>query len=201
MNFIEKYLEETINVIKNIEEKQIKKLIDIIINIKKKNGRIFFLGVGGSAANASHAVNDFRKICGIECYCATDNISELTAITNDDGWENSFLNWLKNNKLIKNDLIFILSVGGGSNKKKISMNIVNAIKFAKKKKVKIASIVGKKNGYAYIHSNAKVLIPTINKKRITPYSEQTQAIIWHLIVTHPKIKKNLTTWESLERKI
>jgi D-sedoheptulose 7-phosphate isomerase len=200
MNFIEKYLQETINVIKNIEINQINNVINIIIKTKKINGRIFFLGVGGSAANASHAVNDFRKICGIECYCATDNISEITAITNDEGWDNSFVSWLKNNKLIKNDLIFILSVGGGSYKEKISMNIVNAIKFAKNKKVKIISIIGKKNGYAYIHSNAKILIPNVNKNRITPYSEQTQAILWHLLVSHPKIRKNLTTWEMLEKK-
>jgi len=158
------------------------------------------LGVGGSAANASHAVNDFRKICGIECYCATDNISEITAITNDEGWENAFVDWLKNNKLIEKDLIFILSVGGGSYKKKISMNIVNAIKFAKSKKVKIISIIGKKDGYAYFHSNAKILIPNVNNNRITPYSEQTQAILWHLLVSHPKIKKNLTMWEMIDKK-
>jgi D-sedoheptulose 7-phosphate isomerase len=200
MKFIEKYLQETISVIKNIEIKQINKVINIIIKTKKKNGRIFFLGVGGSAANASHAVNDFRKICGIECYCATDNISEITAITNDEGWENAFVDWLKNNKLIEKDLIFILSVGGGSYKKKISMNIVNAIKFAKSKKVKIISIIGKKDGYAYFHSNAKILIPNVNNNRITPYSEQTQAILWHLLVSHPKIKKNLTMWEMIDKK-
>jgi len=200
MKFTEKYLQETISVIKNIEINQINKVIDIIIKTKQKNGRIFFLGVGGSAANASHAVNDFRKICGIECYCATDNISEITAITNDEGWENAFVDWLKNNKLIEKDLIFILSVGGGSYKKKISMNIVNAIKFAKSKKVKIISIIGKKDGYAYTHSNAKILIPSINKNRITPYSEQTQGILWHLLVSHPKIKKNLTTWEMIDKK-
>ena len=148
MNFVKQYLKEIQEISKKININLINKIINRIKITKNKKGRIFFLGVGGSAANASHAVNDFRKICGIESYCATDNVSELTAITNDDGWDKTFENWLKNNNLKSKDLIFVFSVGGGNEKEKISMNIVNAIKYAKKKKLDIVSVIGKKGGYA-----------------------------------------------------
>ena len=200
MNFTKQYLNETQEISKKISINQINKIINRIKVTKNKKGRIFFLGVGGSAANASHAVNDFRKICGIESYCATDNVSELTAITNDDGWDKTFENWLKNNNLKSKDLIFVFSVGGGNEKEKISMNIVNAIKYAKKKKLDIVSIIGKKGGYADKNSVARVVIPTVNKNRITPHSEGYQAIIWHLLVSHPILKKNQTTWEKIEKK-
>lgn len=200
MNFVKQYLKETQEISKKININQINKIINRIKITKNKKGRIFFLGVGGSAANASHAVNDFRKICGIESYCATDNVSELTAITNDDGWDKTFENWLKNNNLKSKDLIFVFSVGGGNEKEKISMNIVNAIKYAKKKKLDIVSVIGKKGGYADKNSVARVVIPTVNKNRITPHSEGYQAIIWHLLVSHPILKKNQTTWEKIEKK-
>ena len=200
MNFAKQYLNETQEISKKISINQINKIINRIKITKNKKGRIFFLGVGGSAANASHAVNDFRKICGIESYCATDNVSELTAITNDDGWDKTFENWLKNNNLKSKDLIFVFSVGGGNEKEKISMNIVNAIKYAKRKKLDIVSVIGKKGGYADKNSVARVVIPTVNKNRITPHSEEYQAIIWHLLVSHPVLKKNQTTWEKIEKK-
>jgi len=200
MNFIKKYLIETKKIAEKIDTKAISKILNRIKKTKNQKGRIFFLGVGGSAANASHAVNDFRKICGIECYCATDNVSELTAITNDDGWEKSFENWLKNNNLTKKDLIFVFSVGGGSEKENISMNIVNAIKYAKKKKLDVISVIGKKGGFADKNSFERVIIPNVNIDRVTPHTEGYQAIVWHLLVSHPSIKQNQTTWEKIEKK-
>lgn len=197
--FINQYLKETKEIIERLDIFQIKKAVDLIYSVAKKKGRIFFLGVGGSAGNASHAVNDFRKILNIESYTPVDNVSELTATINDNGWSESFVNFLKISNLNKNDLIFIFSVGGGNLKKKVSINIVSAIDYAFKKKVKILSIVGRDGGHAKKFSDACILIPTINKMTITPHSEEAQAIIWHLLVTHPKLKKHQTKWESLNK--
>ena len=191
-NFTKKYLEETIDIINEIDTKQIDSAIRLIINTKKKKGRIFFLGVGGSAGNASHAVNDFRKILNIECYTPTDNVSELTANTNDEGWESVFINFLKVSRLNNKDLIFIFSVGGGSIKHKVSINLISAVKYGKKKNVKIVGIIGKKDGYTNQNADVSILIPKINKKRITPHTEELQAIIWHLIVSHPSLKEKET---------
>jgi D-sedoheptulose 7-phosphate isomerase len=194
MNFIDEYFQNTIKTINKLNKDSIFNAINIIFNVKKNKGRIFFLGVGGSAANCSHAVNDFRKLCDLECYAPTDNVSELTARINDDGFEMSFANWLNVSKLNKNDLIFILSVGGGDLQKNISVNIINSIKFAKKRKSKIIGIVGRKNGYTAKNSNVAILVPETNKKLITPISESFQSLIWHLIVSHPKLKVNKTKW-------
>ena len=194
MKFIRKYLKETASLINLLDKKKIFDIVIAILKTRKKKGRIFFIGVGGSAANAAHAVNDFRKICNIECYSPTDNVSELTARVNDEGWENFFTRWLETSKLNNNDMIFIFSVGGGNLKKKISINIVNCIKFAKAKKTKIISCIGKNDGYAAKNSDIALILPEVNKKMITPYSEQTQAIIWHLLVSHPKLKINKTKW-------
>jgi D-sedoheptulose 7-phosphate isomerase len=183
-------------ILDNIDKKDIEDLINLIFKVKKNKGRIFFLGVGGSASNASHAVNDFRKIAEIECYTPTDNVSEFSARINDDGWENSFSNWLKVSYLNKNDLVFILSVGGGNLKKNISTNLISAIKLAKNKKASIAGIVGRDGGYTLKNSNSCVLIPTVDDNLITPMAEAMQAFIWHLIISHPKIKKKQTKWES-----
>jgi len=183
-------------ILDNIDKKDIEDLINLIFKVKKNKGRIFFLGVGGSASNASHAVNDFRKIAEIECYTPTDNVSEFSARINDDGWENSFSNWLKVSYLNKNDLVFILSVGGGNLKKNISINLISAIKLAKNKKASIAGIVGRDGGYTLKNSNSCVLIPTADDSLITPMAEAMQAFIWHLIISHPKIKKKQTKWES-----
>ncbi len=192
--FIENYLQETINIAKNIDINCLNKIIDGIYKVREKKGRIFFLGVGGSAAHASHAVNDFRKLGNIECYTPTDNVSELTARTNDDGWKFVFKDWLKVSKLNKKDIIFIFSVGGGNVKKKISENLVEAIKFGKSRKVKIYGVVGKNGGYTKKESEACICIPSINSKLITPHTEGFAAVIWHLIISHPKIQKNKTKW-------
>ena len=194
MDFIKKYLEETKDIINALEIKTIERIIDKIDIIRKNNGRIFFIGVGGSAGNASHAVNDFRKLAGIECYAPTDNVSELTARTNDEGWDTVFEAWLATSKLNNKDGIFVFSVGGGDKKKNISPNIVNAVKYAKKKKAKILGIVGKKGGYTKKNADACISVPVQNIKNITPHSEAFQGLIWHLIITHPKIKKFRTKW-------
>lgn len=194
MNFIKNYLNETIKIIQKLDIFQIKKIINLIKLVKKNKGRIFFIGVGGSAANASHAVNDFRKIVGIECYTPVDNISELTARTNDEGWENVFKNWLSTSNLNSKDMVFVFSVGGGDLKKKISVNIIEALKFARLKKAKICGIVGKNGGYTVKAANECLRIPVDNLKNLTPHSEAFQAVIWHLIVTHPELKKFKTKW-------
>jgi D-sedoheptulose 7-phosphate isomerase len=194
MNFIKNYLNETIKIIQKIDIFQIKKIINLIKLVKKNKGRIFFIGVGGSAANASHAVNDFRKIVGIECYTPVDNISELTARTNDEGWESVFKNWLSTSNLNSKDMVFVFSVGGGDLKKKISVNIIGALKFARLKKAKICGIVGKNGGYTAKAANECLRIPVDNLKNLTPHSEAFQAVIWHLIVTHPELKKFKTKW-------
>jgi D-sedoheptulose 7-phosphate isomerase len=173
---------------------QLENLVNEINKIKKNKGRIFFLGLGGSAGNSSHAVNDFRKLCEIECYAPTDNVSELTARTNDEGWKTIFIEWLKISNLNKKDAIFIFSVGGGNKEKKVSENLIYAINYAKYKKAKIFSFVGKNDGYAYKKSNISILIPIIDSKMITPFSESFQAILWHLLVSHPKLKKKPTKW-------
>ncbi len=179
---------------KKIDKKKILNLAEQIKLIKNQSGRIFFLGVGGSAGNASHAVNDFRKLCDIESYSITENVSELTARINDDGWNSSFANWLKVSKLSSNDAIFVFSVGGGNAKKKISVNLIEAATYAKKKKCKIFGIVGKKDGYIAKNANEVVVIPEVNKSLVTPYSEAFQAVVWHALVSHPILQSNKTKW-------
>ena len=196
MDYIEKHLEESKKIIDSIDRKNIEGIIKIIVNIKKNNGRIFFLGVGGSAANASHAVNDFRKIAGIESYTPTDNVSELTARTNDDGWESVFVNWLKCNKINENDCIFVFSVGGGNKEKNLSVNLIHALDYSKEKGTKIVGVVGKDGGYTAKIADYCLIIPVVNYDSITPHSEAFQAVIWHLIVSHPDIKANEMKWES-----
>tara|TARA_B100002019_G_C21264453_1_gene598601 strand:- start:2330 stop:2914 length:585 start_codon:yes stop_codon:yes gene_type:complete len=194
MDFITQHLEETIKIVEAIEKSQIKSLVSIIRETREKKGRIFFLGAGGSAANASHAVNDFRKLCNIESYAPTDNVSELSARVNDEGWESVFLEWLKVSNLNDNDLLFIFSVGGGNKEKSVSVNLIHAIDYAKKIKSKIVGIVGRDGGYTFKNSNACVLIPNVNNDSVTPHSEAFQAVIWHLIISHPDLKVNRTKW-------
>lgn len=196
MSFAEKYLKEAAEIIDKIDINSIEKLALIISNVKKNNARIFFLGVGGSAGNCSHAVNDFRKITQIESYAPTDNVSELTARVNDEGWKTIFVPWLKLSKLNKDDMIFIFSVGGGNLEKNISPNIVEALKFAKEVGCKIGGVVGKDGGYTAKVADAVVLIPVVNEQTITPHSEAFQAVVWHLLVSHPLLKENETKWES-----
>ena len=191
---IEKYFDNLKYSIQKLDRKKIDKLINNIKSIKKNKGRIFFLGVGGSAGNASHAVNDFRKLCDIECYAPTDNISELTARTNDEGWSSVFSSWLKTSNINDKDAIFIFSVGGGNKEKNISNNIIEAIELAKNNNTNIYGIVGMKTGYTALNSDNVVIVPDINSKMITPHSESFQSVVWHCLVSHPKLNKNKTTW-------
>ena len=199
MDFIKKYLEETKDIINALEIKTIERIIDKINIIRKNNGRIFFIGVGGSAANCSHAVNDFRKIAQVECYAPTDNVSELTARTNDEGWDTIFSEWLKMSKISSKDLLFVFSVGGGDLENNISPNIVKGIQVAKKVGASISGIVGKNGGYVTKVSDSVLIIPNVNNDHITPHSESFQAVIWHLLVSHPKLKSNQTKWEGIKR--
>ncbi len=191
---ISNYFNDVIKISQTIDKKNIYKLALAIKKIKKNSGRIFFLGVGGSAGNCSHAVNDFRKLCNIECYSPADNVSELTARINDDGWESSFANWLKVSKLSYKDAIFIMSVGGGNLEKKVSMNLVKAISYCKKKRSKIFGIVGRDGGFTKRNGNEVILIPSVNKKKVTPHVEAFHAVVWHCLVSHPLLQSNKTKW-------
>ncbi len=198
MDFINGFLEEANQIINKIDRHQIDKMIKIIRNVRDAKGRMFFLGVGGGAGHASHAVNDFRKICGIEAYSPTDNVSELTARVNDDGWESSYLNWLKGSRMTKEDLIFIFSVGGGHIEKNISANIVKSLVYAQELGTKICGVVGRDGGYTAKVADACVIIPTINEETITPQTEGFQAVVWHLLVSHPQLQKYDMKWESVK---
>jgi D-sedoheptulose 7-phosphate isomerase len=188
------YFQEVISIAEKIDKVKVAELVNHLVLIKEAKGRIFFIGVGGSAGNTSHAVNDFRKLCRIEAYSLTDNISELTARINDEGWESTFVNMLEVSNLKPTDAIFVLSVGGGNLEKKISVNIVNAIKYAKSLRVKVYGIVGKSDGYASMYGDQVVVVPEINPERITPHSESFQSVIWHCLVTDPKLQENPTKW-------
>lgn len=196
MSYAKQHLDEAIEIIRQINPSSIEAMADLLAAVKKNSGRIFFLGVGGSAGNCSHAVNDFRKIVGIESYAPTDNVSELTARTNDEGWATIFVEWLKISKLNSNDLVFIFSVGGGNLEKNISPNLVEALKLAKSVGAKITGVVGRDGGYTAQVADACVIVPTVNSENVTPHSEAFQAVIWHLLVSHPKLKANQTKWES-----
>lgn len=194
MSFFKSFFSGSAIISKQMNISELELLVKAIIQIKKKSGRIFFLGVGGSAGNCSHAVNDFRKLCGIEAYTPLDNVSELTARINDEGWDSSLKEWLKVSKLKSKDAIFILSVGGGNKKKKVSVNLIEAVKFAKIKKSKIFGIIGKKDGYVKKQGHNVIVIPEIDKKLVTPYSEAFQAVVWHALVSHPNLQSSKTKW-------
>jgi D-sedoheptulose 7-phosphate isomerase len=196
MSYAAQHMKEAAEIIQKMDLAAIEKVADLLATVKAEGGRIFFLGVGGSAGNCSHAVNDFRKIVGIECYAPTDNVSELTARTNDDGWASVFVEWLKVSKLLAKDVLFIFSVGGGNLEKNISPNLVEAIKLAKTVGAKVTGVVGRDGGYTAQAADACVIIPTVNPETITPHSEAFQAVVWHLLVSHPKLKANQTKWES-----
>lgn len=196
MDYIEKYLTEVTKVTKAIDKNEILKTVNILKDVKINKGRIFFVGVGGSAANASHAVNDFRKIAGIESYTPTDNVSELTARINDNGWDSSLRDWLITSNINENDCLFVLSVGGGSEEKKVSVNLINAIKYFTEKNAVVVGIVGRDGGYTKKNADACILIPVVNDKRVTTHSEAFQAIVWHLLVSHPEIQSYKMKWES-----
>ena len=196
MSYSLQHLDESVEVIKQLDASKIEEMADLLAKVKNEGGRLFFLGVGGSAGNCSHAVNDFRKIVGIESYAPTDNVSELTARTNDEGWSTVFAEWLKISKLNTKDALFILSVGGGNLEKNISPNLVEALKYAKTVGSKITGIVGRDGGFTAEVADVCVIIPTVNANNITPHSEAFQAVVWHLLVSHPALKSNETKWES-----
>jgi len=196
MNYARQHMEEAVRIIQQLDVSAVEKMADLLAELKASGGRLFFLGVGGSAGNCSHAVNDFRKIVGIEAYAPTDNVSELTARTNDEGWATIFVEWLKVSRLTAKDCVFVLSVGGGNLEKNISPNLVTALQHAKSVGAKITGVVGRDGGYTAKVADACVIIPTVNPDTITPHSEAFQAVVWHLLVSHPKLKAKQTKWES-----
>jgi D-sedoheptulose 7-phosphate isomerase len=196
VNFTEQFIAEVQQVAAQLNAEAVEKCADELAKIRERGGRLFILGVGGSAGNAGHAVNDFRKICGFEAYAPTDNVSELTARTNDEGWATIFAEWLKGSRLNAKDGLLIFSVGGGNLEKNVSPNLVTAIELAKKAGASIVGIVGRDGGYTAKAATACVIIPTVNPAHVTPHSEAFQAVIWHLLVSHPKLKAAQTKWES-----
>jgi D-sedoheptulose 7-phosphate isomerase len=196
MSFAKEFLAEVQQVVAQLNVDAIEKCADELARVRERGGRLFILGVGGSAANASHAVNDFRKICGFEAYAPTDNVSELTARTNDDGWATIFAEWLKGSRINSKDGLLIFSVGGGNLEKNVSPNLVSAIQLAKKAGAAIVGIVGRDGGFTAKEATACVIVPTVNPTHVTPHSEAFQAVVWHLLVSHPKLKVGQTKWES-----
>jgi D-sedoheptulose 7-phosphate isomerase len=197
MDFIEQYLEETRQILERLDRTIVGRIVELLEKTRSRGGRLFVLGVGGSAANASHAVNDFRKLAGIEAYAPTDNVSELTARTNDEGWPSVFVEWLRVSRFSKKDTIFVLSVGGGDLEKNVSPNLVLALQFAKQVGGTIIGIVGRDGGYTARVADACVIVPTVNPQQVTPHAEAWQAMIWHLLVSHPRLKTAPTKWEGM----
>jgi D-sedoheptulose 7-phosphate isomerase len=196
MTYSQQHLAEAARVLAELDTGAIEKMADLLADLRSRGGRLFFLGVGGSAANCSHAVNDFRKIGGIEAYTPVDNVSELTARTNDEGWDTVFAKWLEGSRLTARDMICVFSVGGGSLDPCISPNLVHALQFAKKAGATIIGVVGRDGGYTAQVADACVIVPTVNPDTVTPHAEAFQAVVWHLLVSHPKVKTASTKWES-----
>ena len=196
MSFVQQYIEETQKVVAGLNVAALEKCVEELARVREQGGRLFILGVGGSAANASHAVNDFRKICGFEAYAPTDNVSELTARTNDEGWSTVLSEWLKGSRLGAKDGLLIFSVGGGNMEKNVSPNLVSAIQLARQVGATVVGVVGRDGGYTAKEASACVIVPTVNPEHVTPHSEAFQAVVWHLFVSHPKLKVNRTKWES-----
>ncbi|TAN38288.1 MAG: SIS domain-containing protein [Verrucomicrobia bacterium] len=201
MSFTQQYLAEAAEVIRRLDAQAIEKTVAVLADVRARGGRVFFLGVGGSAANCSHAVNDFRKLCGIEAYAPTDNVSELTARINDDGWAGVFAEWLKASRLRHEDALFIMSVGGGDLEKNVSPNLVEAIKLAKQVGAAVVGIVGRDGGYTARMADACVIVPTVTPAAITPHTEAFQAVVWHLMVSHPALKRQETKWEAVSKSV
>lgn len=198
MDYVKQYLNEVHSIVDGIDAVAVQNIVNQLIEVRRIEGRIFFLGVGGGAGNAAHAVNDFRKIAGIESYTPTDNVSELTARVNDDGWETAYVKWLKGSRLNSKDAIFVFSVGGGNAEKNISANIVASLKYGKEVGAKIFGIIGRDGGYTAQVADACVIIPNVNTETVTPHTESFQAVLWHLIVSHPEMKVNEMKWESIK---
>jgi D-sedoheptulose 7-phosphate isomerase len=199
MNFVAQYLAEAAQVAARIDHDAVTRLVELLADARDGGGRLFVLGVGGSAGNASHAVNDFRKIAGFEAYAPTDNVSELTARINDEGWDTSFANWLKASRLGARDCVLVFSVGGGDLIRKVSINLVRALEHAKSVGARIGAIVGRDGGFTATVADACVIIPTVSPERVTAHAEAFQAVVWHMLVAHPRLQAAPTRWESLAR--
>jgi len=197
MTYTEKHLNEARQIIESIDAEAIEGMVKLLAQVRADDGRLFFLGVGGSAGNCSHAVNDFRKIAGFESYAPTDNVSELTARTNDEGWDTVFVEWLKTSRLSEKDAVFVFSVGGGDLEKNISPNLVRALQYAKAVGAGITGVVGRDGGFTATVADVCVIVPTVNPETITPHAEAFQAVVWHLLVSHPGLKASETKWESI----
>jgi D-sedoheptulose 7-phosphate isomerase len=197
MSYVKRYLDEAQKIAQSIDPEDLEKMVDIILKVRQDAGRLFFLGVGGSAGNCSHAVNDFRKIGGFEAYTPVDNVSELTARTNDEGWGTVFVEWLKQSRLNKNDCVWVFSVGGGSKEKNISANLVYALDYAKKQSAKVIGVVGRDGGHTRQVADACVVIPVLSADTVTPHTEAFQGVVWHLIVSDPRILRKTNKWESV----
>jgi D-sedoheptulose 7-phosphate isomerase len=197
MTYTRRHLDEAIAILERLDEPGIERLVDVLAATKSRGGRLFFVGVGGSAANCSHAVNDFRKLAGFEAYAPVDNVSELTARANDEGWDTIFAAWLRGSRLTPADAVFVLSVGGGSLERNVSPNIVRAVQYAKEIGAAVVGILGRDGGYTATVADAHVIVPTVNPETVTPHSEAFQAVVWHLLVSHPRLKAAQTKWESI----
>ena len=195
-SYAREHLDETARIVAKLDTEVIDRMAALLAGLRERGGRLFFLGVGGSAANASHAVNDFRKIASIEAYTPLDNVSELTARTNDEGWDTVFVSWLKGSRLRRDDMLFVLSVGDGSLEKNVSPNLVKALTYAREIGAQIIGVVGRDGGFTATVANECVIVPTINPERVTPHTEAFQAVVWHLLVSHPLVKATETKWES-----
>lgn len=197
MSYIAQYIDQACQILRELDQSRIQQMLDLLLEVRSQGGRIFFLGVGGGAGHASHAVNDFRKIAGIEAYAPTDNVSELTARINDDGWDTCYENWLKGSRLRSEDMVFVFSVGGGDSERNVSVNLVNALRYAKQTGAKICGVVGRDGGFAARISDACLLVPVVSPDTITPHTEAFQAVVWHLLVSHPRLKAAEMKWESV----
>ena len=199
MDFVTRYLDQVGQVAARLDRGAISRLVDMLADVRQSGGRLFILGVGGSAGNASHAVNDFRKIVGLEAYAPTDNVSELTAWINDEGWDTAYANWLKASRLVARDGVLVFSVGGGDAERNVSVNLVRAIEYAKAAGARVGGIVGRDGGFTAKMADACVIVPTVDPATVTPHSEAFQAVIWHLLVSHPRLQAAPAKWESLGR--
>jgi len=196
LEYVRQYLNEASEVLRRIDARSIERLVDCLVELRDRGGRLFVVGVGGGAGNASHAVNDFRKICNIEAYTPTDNVSELTARINDDGWDSSLSEWLRGSRLKSADMVLVFSVGGGDVERNISTNLVRALQYAKAAGASICGIVGRNGGYTAEIADECVMIPVVSPATVTPHTESFQAVVWHLLVSHPRLKASEMKWES-----
>lgn len=199
MTHSERYLQEAAEIIGRLDRAAIERAAVLLADVRGRGGRLFFLGVGGSAANCSHAVNDFRKIAGFEAYAPTDNVAELTARTNDDGWDSVFVEWLKGSRLTTADAVFVFSVGGGDRERNISPNLVKALEYTRRLGAPIVGVLGRDGGFAATVATVAIIVPAVSPERVTPHSEAFQAVVWHLLVSHPLLQQVSTTWESRTR--